>query len=576
MAGANREPPGAGPVGVVEHLEDRAGSARIDEIDEDLTVFDPEVGGQSVGQGTRRPLRALLSRRRLDHWHIEVRRGERSLDPLQIVGRRRQGQAGPVAVRVGEVESRAQVAADRPPPVADLRLHHAKTLLKELQGGSVVEHLRADIATAAPGRDNDRRHADPEAQRMAAAIGHRRIAIILGLALDGDGAEPVLLLDRRHGREHVVVEAARLVIIDDEHRLGEHLRMVDESLDQLGADVLALRWLGGRMFGEVGRRHDPGDLGQLARRDVGAEGLDELLAVRAFPVRPGPILRNPGPAAFVEVGILGAGTEGLEHREYIVPEVVVLLIDLPADPGVLQALGIGGPAIWPPSHRLVFGHVGAGGLVLAVVVHLRIAADLAAAIAAGPQMQPVGIGLGQGRTVVGVADRERARQGVVVGQVRGGVEHHPLVQFAARAPLVVAAPIDDGGRSLVALVGAVDSEGVGVLRIAMERHDIAVRMLAARLAPHRLAARQAHRPGVTKAANAIERAEIVIEGAVLLHVDHHMLDILDRARGVVGRDGHRLAHGARNDAQRGCRRQPAAGHPQEAAPVASHGPIPRS
>ncbi len=111
----------------------------------------------------------------------------------------------------------------------------------------------------------------------------------------------------------------------------------------------------------------------------------------------GLMLRNPGAAAPVEVGVPVAGPERLKHREDVVPEVVVLLVDLPGDPRVLQALGVGGPAVGALCHRPVLGHVGAGGLVLAVVVHLRIAADLSAAVAAGPEVQAVGIGLGQGR-----------------------------------------------------------------------------------------------------------------------------------------------------------------------------------
>jgi hypothetical protein len=38
------------------------------------------------------------------------------------------------------------------------------------------------------------------------------------------------------------------------------------------------------MLGKIGRRHDPRDLGQLARGDIGAEGLDELLAVGSLSI----------------------------------------------------------------------------------------------------------------------------------------------------------------------------------------------------------------------------------------------------------------------------------------------------
>jgi hypothetical protein len=47
--------------------------------------------------------------------------------------------------------------------------------------------------------------------------------------------------------------------------------------------------------------------------------------------------------------------------------------------------------------------------------------------------------------------------------------------------------------------------------------------------------------GVTEAAYAAHGAEVVVEGAVLLHQDDDVLDVLDRAGPVVRRDGERLA-----------------------------------
>jgi hypothetical protein len=41
---------------------------------------------------------------------------------------------------------------------------------------------------------------------------------------------------------------------------------------------------------------------------------------------------------------------------------------------------------------------------------------------------------------------------------------------------------------------------------------------------------------IREAADAAQRAKLMIKRTVLLHQDHDMLDIVDRARAVVGRD----------------------------------------
>ena len=135
------------------------------------------------------------------------------------------------------------------------------------------------------------------------------------------------------------------------------------------------------------------------------------------------------------------------------------------------------------------------------------------------------------------------------------------------APLVVAAAVDDGDGGLVPLVRPIDRIGVGGAGIAVEGGDEAVRMLGAGLAPDRGSARQALRPGVAEAAHPVQGPEIVIEGAVLLHEDDHMLDIHDRARGVVGGNGHRLAHRRRQQVQRRSSRHAAQSAPQERPPI---------
>ena len=56
------------------------------------------------------------------------------------------------------------------------------------------------------------------------------------------------------------------------------------------------------------------------------------------------------------------------------------------------------------------------------------------------------------------------------------------------------------------------------------------------LVPDRLAGRQKDGSRIGKAADTIQRAEVMIEGAVLLHQDDDVFDVEDAARVSVGND----------------------------------------
>ena len=92
---------------------------------------------------------------------------------------------------------------------------------------------------------------------MGAGVVDLGLAIVLGLAGDRDRAPSLFGRQRRHRRLHVIVEAAGLVIVDDEDRLGEHLGVIDEGLDQLGANMFPLGGFRLRVFGQVGGGDDP-------------------------------------------------------------------------------------------------------------------------------------------------------------------------------------------------------------------------------------------------------------------------------------------------------------------------------
>ena len=69
--------------------------------------------------------------------------------------------------------------------------------------------------------------------------------------------------------------------------------MIDQGLDQLGADVFALGRHGRRMLGQVRRGDDPRHLRQPAGGDIGAEGFHQLLAVRARAIGARLVLGHP-------------------------------------------------------------------------------------------------------------------------------------------------------------------------------------------------------------------------------------------------------------------------------------------
>jgi hypothetical protein len=71
-------------------------------------------------------------------------------------------------------------------------------------------------------------------------------------------------------------------------------------------------------------------------------------------------------------------------------------------------------------------------------------------------------------------------------------------------------------------------------RTGMEGQHVAV--AAVGLVPDGVAGGQGDGAGVAKAADAAEAAEVVIEGAVLLHHDDDVLDVVDAAAAVVGGD----------------------------------------
>ena len=168
-----------------------------------------------------------------------------------------------------------------------------------------------------------------------------------------------------------------------------------------------------------------------------------------------------------------------------------------------------------------------------------------AAARAGPEVHPVRARRGQDRLVVAIADGERVGHGVLERDVAAGeVAHrllglgrHVVVPHAVVAGAVVADP---------AVVQVPRVLGVHLRRVHVERQQVAeVRPGRVRLLEDGGAVRVLQRLLVREAAHALQAAEVVVERPVLLHEDHDMLEIADRAgevmrprrRGRPGRPG---------------------------------------
>lgn len=353
---------------------------------------------------------------------------------------------------------------------------------------------------------------------------------------------------------------------------------------------------GGRagMLG-VGRGGDEvGDLGEGPRGDVGPEGVGEgtgrdpaqpALEQRPLPVvqrghtvlqggqEPGPLGGVPGLAhgrvEGLHVGVAACRGEGLagdlleggEELDVVVGEVLPLRVRLPGPARLLQALGVGRPRV-----------AGVGPLRVRGVGHGPAAVGLVPRPAA-PQVVAVGAGGGVDRRVVGVADGEgvgelvvqRDVAAVVVRHRRGGLRRDPAVHPAVPPGPGAAAPgvveVADVLEVLPLRLGRVpDGEGQDG---AAERP---------RLLEHRPAGGQFDGVAVAEPPDAAQGAEVVVEGTVLLHQDHHVPDRPQPA----GRRGGRHRGPQRGRQQRSGRGGAEGAPAQREHPSARHVPLPRN
>ena len=156
---------------------------------------------------------------------------------------------------------------------------------------------------------------------------------------------------RARRRRDVVEEAVVLVEVDEQHRLAPHFGVRGQRVQHPRGVVRALRRARRPgVFGASG--DDPRDLRQAAGGHVGLEGLEELVVACLVDK---PLIQQVDASSSRRQRarrVIGTApsprslAEGPEAGQRVVAEVVRhVLVDLPADARVLQALRIGGPRV---------------------------------------------------------------------------------------------------------------------------------------------------------------------------------------------------------------------------------------
>jgi len=143
--------------------------------------------------------------------------------------------------------------------------------------------------------------------------------------------------------------------------------------------------------------------------------------------------------------------------------------------------------------------------------------------------------------MVGIADGKGICQRKVIRNVVAGVIGHAGHAFV-RYPLIVVARVP-GGMCVIPAMGRIGQERhAQVVDVRTERQQV---VGTVGLTPYGLPGGQCHRARISKTTHAAQRAEVMIKGSILLGQDHNVLDILDSAGAVMGRDSQRTLDAGR-------------------------------
>ncbi len=162
--------------------------------------------------------------------------------------------------------------------------------------------------------------------------------------------------------------------------------------------------------------------------------------------------------------------------------------------------------------------------------------------------------------MVGVAEGERVGEGVVERDVVARQVRHGGRRLGGH-PVVVLALVEGALATRPVVVEALEELHAEVVGRRAEGQRLLARVVG--LVPDGLAAGQGHRARVAEAPDTAQRAVVVVEGTVLLHQDHDVLDIGDGSGRPLRGDGGGARDALVEQAQGGG----AAGELQETAAV---------
>src|SRR6202044_3868759 len=157
-----------------------------------------------------------------------------------------------------------------------------------------------------------------------------------------------------------------------------------------------------------------------------------------------------------------------------------------------------------------------------------------------PHIVTVRVGRPHDRGVVVVANREGVGQRILERDVAAVEEGHRLDAALSRYPAVIVAVVP--GIVLVRPVMRQVAHKLGSQErlLPAKRQD---RARAIWLLKHRIARGQSYRTRIAEATHTAQRAQIVIEGSILLHEDDDVFHVLDRSGHDLWRDRHGTLYG---------------------------------
>ena len=328
--------------------------------------------------------------------------------------------------------------------------------------------------------------------------------------------------------------------------LAPHIRVRGQGIQQLLHVPCALpRHRHAGVFAIRPGRNNPTYLRQRSHGDVVRNGL-QVSAIGHGVAKPlvqrrqglhGRCIRR-GRRTRCRQPFIDGAIRGKRHQLVVIAVVAGRVVDLPGDAGGLQAFWIRHP-VQAILRGAQAAPVGVGDASVAAYVR---------AVGPAPQEHAVRESTGVDGGVIGIADGEGVRQRPMKRQIRLlQIPHRNLGVLGTRPCHSPAIP----GRLLIRpVMRAAHAQRVALGGIQVIGLHGAGRAL---LYPDRLARRHGDGEAVAEPTDAGHGAVVVVKRPVFLHQNNDVLNIVDRARGVVGRNGERALDGRWKRSKRGGR-----------------------